>query len=449
MKRLLLAVASTLAAGAVTALLVGDAGTSSARAASSTNGLSANVVPTNRRPLPVAAAVRGGPVTLVLAKGPITAFAQDGGRIAWASTEWSNKRCPYVVRIRTLATGRQSPLDTPGARTCWTGRLDRGRLCDPAGCPAPKLLALAGGRALWVLTSCGNICDNWFMSGSLVTGRDELVNYLGSNSFSPYNGVRGVVGDGKTLAYAWLDSDDLEPPNCDPSVSCPVVITGYRVDRLAAGSRSAVPVAGAPPPAALAIAGDDVAVLSRGKLGESPKDQPSEIEVRKLYGTLVDRFDVGAPVSAIAFSAPDLVAVLVTRSTGKSIELYATGRLVGSVPVPTGTTPKLSISGSRVVFSVGRSIRLLELGESVRELAVTPVRPVGLSIEGRRVAWAEDVRVHDRLLGRIRALVLARKSGTPLAQVVSRRPARVRSLAPPLARAAMSCARRITLVLRP
>ncbi|MDQ2910199.1 MAG: hypothetical protein M3R39_04175 [Actinomycetota bacterium] len=355
-----------------------------------------------------AAGSRSGPVTLVLAKGPITAFAQDAGLIAWASVEPSNRACPYVVRIRSLVTGRQAAVNDRSGMTCEFARLDRGggkRPCWPARCNSLTHLALAGHRALWVLTSCGNICDAWFVSGSLATRHDELLRYLGSNSFSRLNGIRGVAGDGHARVYGWLDSAPLEPPDCVPP-DCPVVITDYHVDRLLLDPGSLAPVPGAAPPARLAIAGDSVAVLSRGRLGEPPNKQPSEIEVRKLDGALVDRFDVGATVSAIALSAPERVAALVTRSGRKAIEIYDGGTLVAADLVPQSTTAELSISGSRVVFRVGRSIRLLEVGGLVRTLGMAAAKPVGLSIEGKRVAWAEDVRIRGRLLGRVRALVL-------------------------------------------
>src|SRR6266540_6682940 len=56
--------------------------------------------------------------TLVAAAGPITAFAQNGHFVAWASAETGNARCSMLVRIRDLSRGYQNAVTDAAGDTC-------------------------------------------------------------------------------------------------------------------------------------------------------------------------------------------------------------------------------------------------------------------------------------------------------------------------------------------
>jgi hypothetical protein len=339
--------------------------------------------------------VGSDPGTVVLANGPIVGFAQDGGRIAWASREPRNKPCRYVVRIRTLASRRQVSVSKPGGPACHS---------------APKALALAGDRALWMVRSCGNECDEEIDVGSLAAPRDERVALLTSNpgQVIRYAGATSLAGDGGTLAFGWLDVDLEVTPDCSLTDRCRTLIRSATVARLLDGDPREggfINLPGAAP-AAMALSGDVLAILVRGRVGEPPNDRPSEVELRNVSsGELLDHLDLEGAVSAIALSKPDQVAVLVDRPAGRYLEVYRAGSLVVGDRVPWTTAPVLSSSGSRIVFRVGRSIELFYVDQGTHHLATAAATPIGLSIEGRRVAWGENVRFGGRLRGRVRAVL--------------------------------------------
>jgi len=82
----------------------------------------------------------------------------------------------------------------------------------------------------------------------------------------------------------------------------------------------------------------------------------------------------------------------------------ATGKLSGSVAVPSATSPELTASDQLIVFRVGRSIRAANVAtHHVTTLTEAAGTPIGLSLEGTRLAWAENVGGR----GRIRALFVA------------------------------------------
>ncbi|HLX32999.1 MAG TPA: DPP IV N-terminal domain-containing protein [Gaiellaceae bacterium] len=73
-------------------------------------------------------------------------------------------------------------------------------------------------------------------------------------------------------------------------------------------------------------------------------------------------------------------------------------RLLRTVNTP-GAAPQLSLSGTQLVFRVGRSIRLLDTANgTVRTVAQAASVPIGLSISGSRIAWAENVGGHGRIV---------------------------------------------------
>ncbi len=109
------------------------------------------------------------PQTLVLTKGPIPAFAQDGDRIAWASTEPSGT-CRWLVRVGTLAAGTQDAVSSANSPTCKSeSGFDLGHTTH---------LALAGGRALWTLWEGGNNTYIRVVTGALGVKPDRQLDQL-------------------------------------------------------------------------------------------------------------------------------------------------------------------------------------------------------------------------------------------------------------------------------
>jgi hypothetical protein len=344
------------------------------------------------------------PGTLVLASGPIAAFAQDGGRIAWASVE-AGRSCPWLVRVRVLARRFQDAVNGRSGPTCR----------HPTGFEAGETeLALAGDRALWTLREAGNFTYVRVVSGALSASSDRLLEEL---VFDNGNGdgehLAGLAGDGSSLVYGTVTVRLQGPQDCELNGTCKAVLAGGGIVRVQGGSTR--PGRGAPPPVALAVAGRRVALAVAGAVGLriAPAATP-RIEVRDLAsGNLVGAFELaGRRLRGLALSG-DFVAVLTSvrgsRGVVTRIERYShRGERIATRTVDTGTAAGLSASGSRIAFRVGRSIRILDTGSGdIAEVARAAATPIGLSIEGRRVAWAENVRIGGKLRGRVRAVTVS------------------------------------------
>jgi hypothetical protein len=340
------------------------------------------------------AGTAGRPPTLVVAAGPIAAVAQDGPRVAWASREPANRRCPFVVRIRDLARGTERQVTDPRGPTCRS---------DVVVARFGPKLALAGGRALWTLDEFGNSRHTDVVVGS-VGARDRRVEFH-QFRIDDFSGVRTLAGDGATLAYGWVEMEYWEGEPC-PSEWCHLIRDGG-VERVV--GTSAPHVRGVRPPAAIAVSGNRLAVIPRGDIGDLPDQATATVEVRTVAsGALLRRIRLDGEGIALALSG-DTLAVLVGGANGLTLASYsvASGRLVQSVETPGSTAPELSASSAGIVSRVDRSIRLLQRSGAQRELAVAAATPIGLSIEGSRVVWAENVRIRGRTRGRIRAVSAA------------------------------------------
>jgi hypothetical protein len=338
------------------------------------------------------------PKTLVLAKGTIAAFAQDGGRISWASVETS-KPCPWLVRVRTLATKKQKAVNSQTGPTCHS---DTG--FDPAH---TTYLALAGSRALWTLWASGNSTYYDLVTGSLTTKPDvQLQELVYSNALEDGDHLGGLAGDGKTLVYGVVGVGVTGPPDCDLEGTCTLVVSGGGVKRVSGDTAVSVP--GAPAPALLVASGGRIALVV-ATVAEPSIDGGAHptVQIRNAAtGALIRTISPGGQVKALAL-APKVVAVLVSAAAGKRIELYSqAGVLLRTVAVPLSAAA-LSTTNTRAVFRVGSSIRLVDIASgAVSTVATAAATPIGLSIEGKRVAWAENVKIGGVLRGRIRAVTL-------------------------------------------
>ena len=345
-------------------------------------------------PAAAAAPVANKPRTLVHAKGPITGFAQDGGRIAWQSVEASNRRCPYLVRIRTLAAKKQTAVVRAGGLTC--------RFVGQDIAPGPQGFALAGDRAIWLLRESGNNQYIRLVSGSLRAPRDRQVGnqFIYSNADSSNYAL--LLGDGGTIVAAYYRAAQEDTEECNDAGNCRYLVSEGGLFRLA-GLRL-VRVRGTPPAALAALSGSRVAIVTIGRPGEELDRSMRNVEVRDVRsGTLRGRFLARSEVRAIAVGGSTVAAL-----TSRTIDRYTvSGRLVGSTPVPARTAPELSMSESRIVYRVGRSIRTIAATTGPSTVVATAKQePGGLSIEGNRIAWAENLTRGGATRGRIQAIDL-------------------------------------------
>lgn len=151
---------------------------------------------------PLASAAAPGVQTLVSLKTPVYAFAQDGPRIAWTT---SDPKCDVAVVVRTVPTGAQSTLTRPGGMTCKT-------LANYAYGAGTRELVLAGTIALWgIVTESNTATDIWLVAGSPGTTDREIADVEfqgGITKSNPKLPVVPVAGRGATLAFAAVGAGD-------------------------------------------------------------------------------------------------------------------------------------------------------------------------------------------------------------------------------------------------
>ena len=338
------------------------------------------------------------PKTLVVAHGPIAAFAQDGSYIAWASAD-EPPGCVWRVRVRSLATQRQYRVNRSGGPTCQSA--------TGFDLAHPSYLALARTRALWTLFEQGNNTYTRLITGRVGAKRETALEELvyANSSFQEGWHLGGLAGDGKTLVYGKARVGVRGPPDCDIQGTCSTVIDAGGVQRVV--GRSARAVAGALPPMAVSSSGGRVAsVIARhGGPSIGTGTQPG-IEIRyATTGALVRRFAVARAPLTIALSRTRVVILVRTPGARRLLRYSVAGALLDGRSIPSAGG-SVSVNGARVVFAVGRSIKLWDESGAVTVLALAAARPIGLSIEGNRVAWAENVTIDGSLRGRIRALTL-------------------------------------------
>lgn len=327
------------------------------------------------------------PSTLLTADAPIRAFAQDGGRVAWASG--------CKVRVRTLATRKTFVLGGTGLRS----------VCFEDDSWS---LALGGNRAVWggYYRTQSNNRYGAVLTGNVGSKQRKLAD-LEQVERSWGGFLTGIEGDGSTLAYSSVYVRQMSGPDCPP---CFYRVTGSPVRRVAAGQ---VAVPSAPPAFAIAVAGRRLAVIPAERSDTItrilPQAVPSgPVEIRDaISGTLVTSFSPRGLVSAVALSG-DVAVVLVRDVVEPRIERYSavTGSLIESLPAFPLVANELAASGNTFAWRIGRDIFAFNWVTRQQVRAVAAATPVGLSLEGSRLAWAENVRIGGKVRGRVRAVTL-------------------------------------------
>jgi len=326
---------------------------------------------------------QASPTTLVQTTGRIVAFAQDGDQIAWASVN-THAACTYQVWIRLLGPKKQKLVSKPAGLTCYSN----------AGFGSG--LALAGKRALWRVRSEAH----GFIHGTYGYEYAVTASYAGARDveleeFSTRGDLSGISGDSSTLVYGFLD---------DPFAD---IMTGG-VKRVTGTHEVVIP--STPPPVALAAAGNRVALVVAERaviFGGARPGSPATVVIKNASsGASIGSFSPAGKPLAIAF-APSVVAVLESTASGRRIEFRTpAGALLRRVAV-SAKVKALSTTNKRTVFRVGKSIRTVRVAAGVSNtVATAAATPIGLSIEGTRVTWAENVKIHGVLRGRIRAITI-------------------------------------------
>ena len=324
------------------------------------------------------------PRTLVIEKGKIYVFAQDGDFIAWIGGP------RYKIHVRGVSK-----------RTGWV--VGTAKPGNAVGAEAPSGLVLGGKRVLWV--QYAGVMSREAAINTAKPGQRHP-KLIDTPTVSDYGGtyLAGLAADGeKTIVYGEATI------RCTPADDCSTYsLKGGGVHRVIAGHKWYPPtISGIPPAFAIAASQGRVAVVptvindpSHG-LPEAAPNGP--VSVYNLSGRRLTRVFPQGTVREVGLSWPYL-AVLVTRTDGTTaIERYdaRSGQRLTATAVINATN--LAIGSGGIVFLDGARIYTLRAGKPVLVWRSTG-KPIGLSIEGRRVAWA----VNFGARGRVRAINLSR-----------------------------------------
>jgi hypothetical protein len=325
------------------------------------------------------------------AGGTISAFAQDGGIIAWFTP--SAHGC-NAVHVRQLDNPLKADLPTEGGTHNVTCRWSVGR--------APVSLAIAGDQPnlMWTLHENSPLEFDYLVGASVRDRRERRFQQLAHTARGAGLWLGGVAGDGSTLVYGVTSVDYVDEAGClagTDTCALKIVQQGGGVYRVIDGHKlRLIPGTGAA--VAVAASGRRVAYVEADSIEKDGRpvagaDLPIKV-VNAVTGRVVSSITPQGTPIAVALSA-HVLATLERTPLGLRLAWYepGTGSPSGSVPVAIATSPALSVSDRIAVFHVGRSIRGVDIATGrVRTLVSAAAQPIGLSVEGNRVAWAENLK---------------------------------------------------------
>jgi hypothetical protein len=332
------------------------------------------------------------PRTLLATRGPIRAFAQDSGRIAWIGAKWHVEVRRTGHRQKTVLVGSAHPFPGNGG--------------------VPSQLALAGARVLWTRHGGGNFLETsvWVRKAGARPAPKMVFLAAALREGGPGGFFGPIVGAGSTLAFTDVDYQCVDQNDCSELAEQPSPSNGvFRVT----GTTGITQLPGLVPGATkLAVAGNLIALLpAPQQVAATQLSNPSApppappgtpIEIRAATtGSLVAQFTPPGTVRALALSGSIAAVVYELGDGSRNIDLYdvARGELIGTT-TGVAADDSISMSGDTLVFSVGRGkIETMDANTGAqRVLAVSPGAPIGLSVAGKRVAWAVNVHGHGRVL---------------------------------------------------
>ena len=341
----------------------------------------------------------------------IAAFAQDGDLVSWFAPAPSPKGCNEVW-LWQLGSVRQ-PLPREGATnhnvTCgWQ---------VPAGSPVGLAVAANGGSPalLWTLheAAAQALKFDYVIGATVADPIERRFQEVAHASHGAGQWLGGVAGSGTTLVYAVAEVAYKDQLAClstpKEAGACDLKVMGGGIYRVV-GRKAPLRIDQAPPSVAVATSGSDVAYIPASGAatadGRPLAALDASVDVRDVAtGSIVTSISPDTPPVAVGLS--NTVLAVLGRSSGRLVLSWYdsnTGKQLGTLRLPPGAAPMLSVSDSTIVFRVGRSIRVVAVhGKRVRTVARATATPIGLSITGSRIAWAENVGGR----GRIRAITLA------------------------------------------
>jgi hypothetical protein len=331
-----------------------------------------------------------------LPSGTISAFAQDGGIIAWFAP--GTQAC-NAVHVKQLDNGLNADLPKQGDAYNVT--------CHWPTARAPVSLAIASSEPnlLWTLHEDTPLEFDYLIGAGVRDSREHRFQQLAHTDHGAGLWLGGVAGDGATLVYGVTSVDYIDEAGClagTDTCALKIVQQGGGVFRIVNGQRLKL-IPGTSGAVAVAASGSRVAYVPAASIAKdgSPvatAELPIEV-VDSVTGLVISSITPQGTPIAVALS-PHVLATLERTPLGLRLAWYSptTGLPAGSVPVAIATSPMLSVSDRLAVYHVGRSIRAVEIATGrVRPLVTAAARPIGLSVDGNRVAWAENLKHGARI----------------------------------------------------
>lgn len=357
-------------------------------------------------------ATRAGQVQTLYTSPPhrtIAAFTQDGALVAWFAPDSGG--CNEVWLWQLGSVKQQLPAEGAKYRnvTC--------RWQVPAGSPVGLAVSFNDGHPalLWTLheSAAQALRFDYVLGATVADPRERRFQEVAHAHHGAGQWLGGISGSGGTLVYAVAQVAYKDQVAClsapQEQGACDLKVTGGGIYRIV-GRKAPLQISHAPAAVAVAASGDDVAYIAASRAaaadGHPLPSSTVPVEVRDIVtGSLVTSVSPGSTAVAVGLSA-NVLAVLGRSAERLVLDWYdvSTGKPLGTLRLPAGAAPALSVSDSAIVFRVGRSIRAVGVqSKHVRKVARAAATPIGVSIAGNRIAWAENVAGR----GRIRAVTLA------------------------------------------
>jgi hypothetical protein len=360
-------------------------------------------------------ATRAGQVQTIYtspAHRTIAAFAQDGALVAWFAPKKS-EGCNEVW-LWQLGSARQ-PLPAEG-------RKNHNVTCGwqvPTDSPVGLAVSFNNGHPalLWTLheSAAQAVRFDYVLGATVADPRERRFQEVAHANHGAGLWLGGVAGSGGSLVYAVAKVAYKDQVAClstpKEQGACDLKVTDGGIFRIV-GRSAPIKIKGASPAVLVAASGNDIAYVQASGTatadGRPLASADVPVEVRDVdSGSLVASVSVPSKSPPVAIGLSNTVLALLGRSAGRLVlDWYGvpTGKPLGTLRLPRGAAPMLSVGDSTIVFRVGRSIRTVAVsGKRVRVVAKAAATPIGLSIAGTRIAWAENVAGR----GRIRAITLA------------------------------------------
>jgi hypothetical protein len=359
-------------------------------------------------------ATRAGQVQTIYtspAHRTIAAFAQDGQLVAWFAPK--NAKGCNEVWLWQLGSARQ-PLPAEGAKY-------RNVTCGwqvPAASPVGLAVAGNGGAPalLWTLheSAAQAVKFDYVLGATVSDRRERRFQEVAHANHGAGLWLGGVAGSGGTLVYAVAQVAYMDQVAClsspkEPGACALKVTDGGGIYRIV-GRKAPMRIAGAKAAVLLAASSNDIAYVpaSGAATADGRPLASAAVPVEVLDADSGSRVaSVSVQSTPVAIGLSTTVLAVLGRSAGRLIlDWYdvPTGKPLGTLTLPPGAAPALSVGDDTIVYRVGRSIRAVTIhGKRVRAVARAAGTPIGLSIAGNRIAWAENVAGR----GRIRAVTLA------------------------------------------